>query len=131
MPKINENLGFVALIAILIIGSVILAIAVSVSLFGASELLMSFASNKSIQAFDYSEACVDEAVYLLKNNWANSSSTLSFDSGYCIMNAVVSGSQATINTSGTVETQTDSFTRTIQAVIDSSFNIISWEEPSS
>ncbi|MBU0648968.1 hypothetical protein KJ969_02600 [Patescibacteria group bacterium] len=131
MAKTSKNLGFVALFFILIISAVILAVAVSVSLSGASELLAGFTSNKSLQAFNYSEACVDEAAYQLKQDWVSVSSTLSFGRGYCIMEAVVNGSEATINSSGTAETQTESFTRIIQSVIDSNFNILSWEEPSS
>jgi len=131
MAKTSKNSGFVALFFILIMSAVILAVAVSVSLFGASELLMGFTGNKSLQAFNYSEACVDEAVYRLEQDWVSVSSTLSFDRGYCIMEAVVNGSEATINSSGTAETQTESFTRIIQSVIDSDFNIISWGEPSS
>jgi hypothetical protein len=129
MAKFKKNSGFVALIAVLMISAIVLALAITVSLFGASEIKMAFSENKSTQAFDYGESCLEEGVYRLKQSWANTSTSLLFDRGYCIINAVVSGSQATIDASGTAETQTDNYTRAIRMIINDDFDVVSWQEP--
>lgn len=110
------------------VSAVVLAIGISVSLYGASELQMGFGKNKSAQAFNYAEACLDEAVYKLKISWASASSTLSFDQGYCTMNATISGPQAEISATGTVQIQTDTYTRRAQMTINDNYEILDWSE---
>ena len=124
MKTYKPKNGFIALVSVLIISAIAIIIGVSISLLGMSELQMGFSENQSFKAFNYADACTEEALERLRINWANYSGSLSFDEGSCTINTVVSGGSATINLVGTV----DNFTRKIQISVDSSLNVTAWEE---
>ena len=123
LSSLNQK-GYVALVALIIIATVVLFIGVSVSLSGISELQMGFAGNQSTKAFNFAEACIESSLEKLRINWKDNESSLKFDDGACRVKTQVSGNSATIISSG----QVDNYTRVVQAEIDSSLKVISWRE---
>lgn len=66
--KINNQGGYIALIAILIIVAVTLAVGISMSLLGVGQTQASFTEQQSRQSFHLADSCLEEAIWQLKKN---------------------------------------------------------------
>ena len=122
--NLNNQQGYIALIALLIVAAVGLTIGIAVSLRGIEEVQLSFSSEQAIKSSSLANTCLEDGLERLRNNWANYSGTLSIDSDSCIISTVVNGSSATITATGTV----DIHTQKIQVQVDNNLNVTSWRE---
>ena len=116
--------GYIALIALLIIAAAGLTIGITVSLVGLDEVQIGYASTQAAKAKSVTNACIEDGLGRLRNNWANYSGTLSIDSNYCIIKTVVNGSLATVTATGTV----DIYNQKIQIQVDNNLDVINWQE---
>jgi len=66
--KFNNQKGYIALIAILIIVAVTLAVGISMSLLGIGQTQASFTEQQSRQSFHLADSCLEEAIWQLKKN---------------------------------------------------------------
>lgn len=115
--------GFIALTTVILVFSVTFVIAISVALLGSDILRSNYRTNLSTQAYFYAEACLDEGLNRLRQNWTNDAGTISFDYGSCSF-TVTSGATGTVTGTGTV----DDITRGIEVTVDSNIDIQTWDE---
>jgi len=122
-PEKKPN-GYIALIALLIVAAAGLAVGISVSLSGITELQMAYSRNQALEAKTAANACIEEGLRRLAGSWANYAGSLSIGTNSCIINAVVSGGNAVLNATGTV----DVIKQKINVSVDSNLEVVSWEE---
>lgn len=125
----KTNNGYVALISVLIIGSVGTAIAVSLILLGLGSSKTSFSLEQSNQTKALVNACAEEALQKIKDSTPFSGTgNLSLGQGSCTYTVTkLSGQNREIISSGTVGT----IVRKVKITIDKinpDINIISWQE---
>lgn len=127
ISKINN--GYVALISVLIIGSVGTAIAVSLILLGLGSSRTSFSLEQSNQTKALVNACVEEALQKIKDSTPFSGTgNLSLGQGSCTYTVTkLSGQNREIISSGAVGTIVRKAKITIDK-INPDINIISWQE---
>ena len=116
--------GYIALISLLIIVATALTIGLAISLRGVEEIQISFGKSQAVKAENLANACIEEGLERLRNNWSNYSDSLAIGDNSCIINAEVSGSIATLYATGTA----DIYTQKIEVQVDDSLNVIYWEE---
>lgn len=114
--------GYIALIALLIVATIGLSISLSVSFRNIENLQMGFATEQANQAYNLANSCLEEGLNQLRNNWNNYSQTLLIDGYSCIINAEVLGDLANLNAVGII----NNYYQQIQVEIDSNLNILSW-----
>jgi len=125
MNKIKKNQkGFIALISILIISSIVLLITISLSWQSTSELQMSWWTNQSEQAYSLASSGLEEGLQRLRLNWQDYDLDLDIDGNSCIIGVTTSFDRATITSQAIV----DKVERGIVAIVDQDLNFISWEE---
>ena len=125
MDNIYKNQqGYIALVALLIVVAAGLTIGIAVSLGGIEELQMSFGSSQAARAKSLANACIEEGLERLRNNWANYSGSLLIGGNSCIINTVVSGSNATLLVVGNV----DIYSQKIKMQVDNNLDVIAWQE---
>ena len=122
--KFYQQDGYIALIALLVVVSAALTISIAVSLEGIEEIQMSYSGSQSASAKTLANACIEEGLERLRNNWVNYSGLLSVDGNSCIINTVVNGSDAVL----TAESTVDINTQKIEIQVDSDLNVITWQE---
>jgi hypothetical protein len=110
MKKIfKNNSGLASLIAVIVISTAAISIALSVALGGITELQTGLFVNNSAVARNYAEACAEEAYFRLKRDESYTGSTLNFSNDSCTV--AVSGSG--VSRTFTVEGIFDRFTRNL------------------
>lgn len=130
-PILEKNSGgFIALISILIIGSIVLVISIGLSLRSVSETNMSLSQQQSNIALSLANLCAEQALMKLESvlNYSGSE-TLNIDGNSCSILAITGSG----NTNRTVTTQSAvaGYTRKVKAVVSQIspiMQITSWEE---
>lgn len=100
--------GYIALVSVLIITTLVLLIASSASLLGISESDMGLQENQAWEAFYLATACVEDALMKLKDNLEyTGGETLTFDNGTCAIELVegIGNENRIIKVSGTAYNQ--------------------------
>lgn len=120
----DNQQGYIALVALLIVAAVALTIGIAISLAGIEEIQISFGASQAAKAKTLANTCLEEGLELLRNQWANYSGSLSIDGNSCIITAVVNGSNATLTGRGTV----DIYTQKIEVQVDSNLDVVFWQE---
>lgn len=125
----NMNKGFITLISVLIVGSVGMAIAISLLLLGLDSSRTSFAIEQSNQAKMLANACAEEALEQIRDSTSyTGNGNLSLGQGACVYTVTSQGGQnRTITASGTVGTTL----RKVQVIINTInplIGVVSWQE---
>lgn len=120
----NKQRGYIALIALLIVAAAGLTIGIAVSLRGIEEVQISYAGSQAAKARSLANACLEDGLEHLRNNWTNYSGSLSIGSNFCIIDTVVNGSSATLTAIGTV----DIYSQKIQIQVDNTLEVVFWQE---
>lgn len=123
--------GYIALLAVLIIGAAATAISLALLMTGTDSQRSTLAEQQSKQARSLAIACTEEGLQQIHDNTAFSgTNTLSLGQGSCIYTVTVTGGTTrSLTTSGTV----GSIVRKIQTYVtigSSSISITSWQEVS-
>lgn len=124
--------GYVALIAMLVIGAVASTIAGSLLLLGLGSSRSSFAEERSNHAKALANACSEEALQQIRDNtnYSASNVTITLGQGSCTYSVIVNaGENRTINSSGTVGSITRKVKVTVTA-INPKIIVSPWEEVS-
>lgn len=119
--------GYVALMALLIIAATGLTIGLAVSISGIEEVQTSYSVSQAAKSRSLASACIEDGLERLRNDFINYSGSLSIGDNSCIIEIVVTGNQAIINATGTVEI----YNQKIQAAVNevnNSLEVISWVE---
>lgn len=127
----KDQTGYVALMAVLIVGAAATAIALGMLTTGTDSQRSTLVVQQAVQARSLAEACAEEALQRIHDNTAyTGSSNLSLGQGSCTYTvANTGGSNRTIVTTGTV----DSVVRKVNVYVTigaSSISITSWQEVS-
>lgn len=124
--------GFIALISVLIIGAIVLAISIGLSLRSIGETNMSLAEQESHKALALANLCAEQALMKLEStlNYAGNE-TVPVDEEFCDILAI-SGSG---NFNRTIQTQStvSNYTKKVLVVVSQispAMQITSWEEVS-
>src|SRR3989338_9781716 len=120
----EQQPGFIALVALLMIAAVGLTLGITASLSGIGEIQTSYAFDEAQQARYVTNACIEEGLEQLRRNWVPFNLVLSIDSDSCIIEAQLDGSIATLTATGTV----DIYYQKIKIQVDDSFNVAYWQE---
>jgi hypothetical protein len=132
--KINLQSGFVALLMVLIAGSIGISIAVSVVLSGLGTSKNSFALNRSDQAKGLADGCAERGLEAIRdNNNYTGTTNLALGQGNCSYTVSGTNPNKTINATGTVGTAgTTGYTvRKVKVIINQikpKINVSSWQE---
>lgn len=124
MIRQQKQGGYIALIALLIIAAAGLTIGIAVSLSGIEELQSSFGSTQASIAKNLANACIEDGLEKLRNNFVDYSGTLSINLNSCIITIDVSGSNATLTATGFIDT----YSQKIQIQVDNNLDVIAWQE---
>ena len=121
--------GYIALIGVLIIGSVCVAIAVLLLVSGADTQRATLVTQQSAQARFLADACAEEALQDIHDNKAYAGSdSITAGQGSCVMTTTAPDSTSKIiSASGTV----DNVVRKVKIYVtigSSSISITSWQE---
>lgn len=127
-PMSENNNGFVALIAVLVLSAVGVSVGISLILLGLGSSRSSFALEQSNHAKALANACAEEALLKLKQNLSYAGNeTLTFTSGTCqIQDVKGTGPNRIIKTTGTVGTIIRKVA--VKVKISPSFELTSWQE---
>ena len=108
--KPNQEMGYIALITVLIVLATVLVVSLGASFLGMSEGDMALMHNQSSASYFLANACAEEALLNLKNDASyqpsQPSETYVFDGGTCQIFYPISGSgnrQRVIEVSGDVD----------------------------
>ncbi|MBI3291073.1 hypothetical protein HYZ76_02205 [Candidatus Falkowbacteria bacterium] len=116
--------GYIALIALLVVAAAGITIGIAVSLTSIEEIQVSFGISQAAKAKSLAGACIEESLERLRNDWNNYSGSLSIDGNLCIMNTVINGSTATVESIGSI----DIYQQKIKIQVDNNFSVIAWQE---
>jgi hypothetical protein len=131
MRSTGQSGGYIALMAVLIVGAASLAIGLALLTMGADSQRSTLVVQRSVQARSLATACAEEALQEIHDDTAfTGTSNLSLGQGTCSYTVTnTGGSSRTITTSGVVSGVTRKLE--IYATIGvSSISIISWQETS-
>jgi len=127
--KFRPSSGYIALISLLIFAAAALTIGITVSLRGIEEIQMSYNNGESLKAKFVANACLEDGLERLRNNWADYSGSLSIDGNSCIINITVNGNDAALAATGTVGLDSQAINFQVQRnLIDNSLEVTSWQE---
>lgn len=104
-PMLENNNGFVALIAILVLGAVGISVGISLILLGLGSSRTSFSLEQSNQAKALANACSEEALQKLRESTDfTGTSTISLGNGTCTYTVSATGQSRLITTTSTIST---------------------------
>ena len=112
--------GFVALLTVVIIGMAALTLAYGAAMLGLGELEAGYAEQRGQEAFVATDGCMEEALRHLRLDTAYSGSNFSFTGGNptCAVSVIdLGGGQRQITGTGSVNTGSQTYNKTIQMVI--------------
>lgn len=127
----KSSSGYIALLAVLILGAVATAIATTLLLTGADAQRSNLIIQRTIQARQLANGCVEEALQKLHDSSAyTGADSLSLDGNTCSYTvANTGGSNRTINVTSTVGNVVRKVT-TYVTIGSSSISVTSWQEVS-
>lgn len=129
--RMRENQsGYVALLAVLVMGAVATATAISLLLSGTDALRQILVTQQSIQARTIAHACAEEALQTIHDTMAfTGSNSLIYSPGTCTYTVTNTGGN---NRSIAVTSTVGESTRKLQisVTISSSISVVSWQEAS-
>jgi hypothetical protein len=127
MDTKNGKRGYIALLAVIMIATAGLFLAVTASLAGISELQSSLSLTNGENTLNFVEGCAEDA---LQKVWASPSylgGNITRPEGTCTVTVTTAGQVYTL----TVSTSATDYSRTIQVVVNrgaSAISIVSWKE---
>lgn len=129
MIRQNQQSGYIALIAVLIIGAASVAIAVGTLTLGADATRTTLANQQSAQARSLANACAEEALQVVHDSTSyTGTNSLTLGAGGCSYTvANTGGSNRVIDTTGTV----NNIVRKVKVYVtigSSSISVTSWQE---
>lgn len=124
-----ERGGYVTLLSVLIMGTVGISITVGLLLRGLDVSRTGFATQQSIQALAFANACIEEGLSQIKRAPSFTGTTnLVFSGGMCIYTITSQGGQnRTLNASGSVGTVTRKIKVTVTGTSPTA-TLSSWQE---
>lgn len=130
MNRSHHQTGYVALLAVLVMGAVATATAMALLLTGTDSLRQVQATQHSIQSRTIAHACAEEALQVIHDNTTfTGNGNLSFSVGSCTYTVTNTGGN---NRSIAVTSTMFEITRKLQisVTIGASISIVSWQEAS-
>lgn len=129
MNKQYQQSGYIALVAVLIIGAASVAIAVGTLTLGADTTRAALINQQSAQAKGLANACAEEALQVVHDNTTyTGTNSLTLSTGNCNYTVTnTGGSNRVIDTTGTV----DNIVRKVKVYVtigSSSISVTSWQE---
>ena len=122
--------GFVALISIIVISTVALGIAMSISLLGVGEARSALDFKRGNETLKIAEGCIEEALLRLRDNAGYTGDPLDVGDGSCTITISGTGADRTIDVEATITTPVD-YIRNIRVTVKrtgNSINVVSWQE---
>ncbi|MEY4723406.1 MAG: hypothetical protein RLZZ324_919 [Candidatus Parcubacteria bacterium] len=98
----EDNRGLIAILTVVLIGALILAIGISSSLIGRTEIVQSGDFDREQATREVVASCVDEALHRLKLNSGYVGGTVPIGSNSCTVAVSGSGSTRTITANATI-----------------------------
>lgn len=131
MSRRFQESGYIALLAVLIVGAAATAIGITLLLTGTDSQRSTLAEQQSMQARSLANACTEEALQVMHDNIAFAgTNTVSIGQGSCTyVTTVLTGTTRSIAVSATV----GNVVRKIQAYVtigSTSISVTSWQEVS-
>ena len=125
----SQPRGYVALLAVLVVGAIGVAVVTSLVLLGLGSSRTSSTLQRSVLAKAYANACVEEALQQVRDSTSFSgSASLTFGSDSCTYTVSNTGGQnRTIDSSGTVGSATRKV-KVLLTAINPSIVVASWQE---
>jgi len=126
----NMQEGFVALISIVVISTVALGIAVSISLLGVGEARSALDFKKGNETLKIAEGCIEESLLRLRDNANYTGGSLNVGDGSCAITISDTGADRTIDVEAEITTPVD-YIRNIRVTVKrvgNSINVVSWQE---
>lgn len=125
----QKQTGYIALLAILIVGAIALAISLTLLASGTDRQREVFIQQQSTQARDLASSCAEEALQLIHDTTSyTGSGSLTLGTGSCTYSVTSTGATTrSLSTTGTV----GSVVRKLQVYVtigSSSVSITSWQE---
>lgn len=124
MNNLNNQSGYIALVALLVIVSAGLTIGIAVSLSGITEIQVSFGSSQAAKARSLANSCVEEGLERLRTSGSPYTGALSIDTNSCIIKTVINGSNFILYATGTV----DIYNQKVEVAVDSNLEVVYWQE---
>ena len=119
--------GALLLMTVLVVGSVSLAVALSIALRGIGELQMGYSENQTLETLAIADGCAQEALIRISLDRTYSGGTLSVGDGSCTFTVTSQGTESTIAATATLDRWTRKFTvRTNR--IKGHPSILNWEQ---
>jgi len=125
---INNQGGYIALIAILIIVVVTLAIGITLNILSISEAQSGLAQQQAVQSSSIADTCLDEAYLRIERDSGYSGGSLNIGQGSCNITVVTSAPNERIIT---VESNVDDIIKRIESEVDISTGEVQvnyWQE---
>lgn len=118
--------GYIALSTILVITSVSLAIAASVSLISIGNIQTSFSLSRGEETYAFVDGCMEDALAQIASNSAYTGGTISHTGSNCIITATSNGTTYTV----TAANDSGEYIRRLEAVAtrSSSITLFRWRE---
>lgn len=85
MSNPRQPRGFIALVTVLVLMTVLLAIGLTVAAIGRDEIVLSGVVQDGDQAFFIADACVEEAIARFKDDGAYAGGTYALSGGTCVV----------------------------------------------
>lgn len=132
MNKINENSGFVALTAVLVISFLVLTVATSISVLGVGEAKSSYDYRRGQEVLKMAEGCVEESLLRIRNDssYTGTLSPLAIGNGTCTISVSGTGISRTVAVEAQLVEQR-TYKKRLEAtlsIVGNSVNINSWTE---
>lgn len=130
----KDERGVAALLVVVVILAMTLSLGLAVAKFSVNELSLNLESDQAHQAIQIGEACVDEAIFRLKDNIGYTGGTItSIGNGVCTVSVTGGGSTRVITVAVTVASVTRNLVVNISLVYNNTANAINvlitnWEE---
>ncbi len=132
-PAQNTDRGAVALITVIVLGSLLLILGLSASYVGQTEIIIAGQMDRGQHARTLAATCIEEALHRLKLDDAYAGGTIDIDSDSCAVTIIGAGSSRTITSTAI----SGDFTKNIEVIASlrqnadtdaSAWNIDSWTE---
>lgn len=123
----NNQKGYIALIAVLIVVVATLAISLSLNLLSIGETQSGLLKQQSAQSFELADSCLEEALLKLKSDDAYTGGSLNIEQGSCTITVVSQGQNRIV----TAESDVNNIKKKLEARVRVSGNTIVfdyWQE---
>lgn len=124
----NKQKGFITLLSVMVLGTIAVAVAISLLVLGADAARTSLVFEQSGGARALADACAEEGLQLLRGNLSFAGNgSLALASGTCSYGVTGAGQNHTVNASGTLGVAIQK----VQIIIDKvtpAIHIASWQD---